>query len=98
LKNPSFRSWKIYIFLILMNFCLGGRLLAQVVYPVDVTANMIVGGSVYLGDFANPLVTANRLQYTITLRDPVETERTVYFRLKVRQNGSIIGVNLNGSR
>ncbi|MBP9133555.1 MAG: hypothetical protein KBF75_05990 [Saprospiraceae bacterium] len=98
LRNPSIRSWKIYIFLILMNICLGGNTSAQVVYPVDVTANMIVGGSVYLGDFANPLVTANRLQYTITLRDPVETERTVYFRLKVRQNGSIIGVNLNGFR
>ncbi|HRG44342.1 MAG TPA: hypothetical protein PKY97_07745, partial [Saprospiraceae bacterium] len=68
LDNHSFRSWKIYIFLFLLNICLGGKSFAQVVYPVDVTANMIVGGSVYLGDFANPLVTANRLQYTITLR------------------------------
>jgi len=71
---------------------------AQVVYPVTVTAQMISGGSVYLGDFANPMATANKLNFTLTLRDPVEAQRTVYLRLTIVQNGTVIASNPAGFR
>ena len=71
---------------------------AQTIYPVSVSSQMIIGGSVYIGDFANPMATANKLNFTLKLEDPVETERTVYFRVTIAQNGTIIAFNPIGFR
>lgn len=85
----------VILFIGLMPFL---QLKAQPVYPVTVNPQMITGGSVYIGDFANPMATANRLRYTLTLEDPVEQERTVYFRLTIVQNGTVIAANPIGFR
>ena len=82
--------------LILALFCfqmIASSVMAQTIYPVSVSSQMIIGGSVYIGDFANPMATANKLNYTLKLEDPVETERTVYFRVTIAQNGTIIASN-----
>lgn len=68
------------------------------IYPVNVRPQMIAGGSVYLGDFANPMATANRLRYVLTLQDPIEQERTVFFRLTIVQNGTVVASNPQGFR
>ncbi len=93
----AFKNWPLWV-ITCMVVLLSSRTVAQTVYPVDVTAQMIIGGSVYLGDFANPMATAHKLNYTLTLQDPVETERTVYFRLTIVQNGNVIAVNPAGFR
>lgn len=62
------------------------------VYPIALTTQPIIGGTVYLGDFANPLATADRLRFTLTLRDPLETQRSVYLRLTVVENGTIVAM------
>nr|MBP7540152.1 hypothetical protein [Saprospiraceae bacterium] len=87
--------------LILALFCfqmIASSVMAQTIYPVSVSSQMIIGGSVYIGDFANPMATANKLNYTLKLEDPVETERTVYFRVTIAQNGTIIASNPIGFR
>ena len=68
------------------------------VFPVRGEASVIVGGSVYVGDFANPMATADRLRYSLVLQDPVEQERTVYFKLSIIQNGAVIAFNPPGFR
>lgn len=80
-------------------WCASGSASAQSVkYPVEIRPQMIIGGSVYLGDFTNPMATANKLRFTLTLQDPVETERTVYFRVTIAQNNTIIASNPIGFR
>ncbi len=91
----------IYLVCYLTAFLLAASapLLAQpVVYPVRATAQMIVGGSVYIGDFANAQATADRLRFNLSLQDPVEAQRTVYFRLYIVQNGTLIASNPVGFR
>lgn len=70
----------------------------NVKYPVEIRPQMIIGGSVYIGDFTNPMATANKLRFTLTLQDPVELERTVYFRVTIAQNNTIIASNPIGFR
>lgn len=85
------------IFLLLSLICIFQSLSAQVgVYPVSVNSNVIVGGTVYLGDFTNPMATANRLRFTLTLMDPVETQRSVYFRVSIVEGGNIIATTIPG--
>jgi hypothetical protein len=102
MSNSKFRSlgWR-NLPLILALFCLqmlASSVEAQTIYPVSVSSQMIIGGSVYIGDFANPMATANKLNFTLKLEDPVETERTVYFRVTIAQNGTIIASNPIGFR
>ena len=102
MSNSKFRSlgWR-NLPLILALFCLqmlASSVEAQTIYPVSVSSQMIIGGSVYIGDFANPMATANKLNFTLKLEDPVETERTVYFRVTIAQNGTIIAFNPIGFR
>lgn len=76
-----------------------GFLTAQnVVYPVEVRPQMIAGGSVYLGDFADPLANSDKLRFTLTLQDPLEQERTVYFRVTIIQGSNVIATTINGFR
>lgn len=92
------RNW-ILIVLIALSLAPLKQVKAQpTIYPVTVRPQMIAGGSVYLGDFANPMATANRLRYVLTLEDPIEQERTVFFRLTIAQNGTIIASNPPGFR
>lgn len=91
------RNYRILVFLILI--LISGSIMAQPsIYPVRVNAQMIVGGSVYIGDFANPMATANKLNFTLTLQDPIESERTVYFKVTIIQNGTVIAMNPPGFR
>lgn len=62
------------------------------VYPVSLTTQPIIGGTVYLGDFTNPLATADRLRFTLTLRDPIETQRNVFLRMTIIENGTVVAV------
>jgi len=102
MSNSKLRSlgWR-NLPLILALFCLqmlASSVEAQTIYPVSVSSQMIIGGSVYIGDFANPMATANKLNFTLKLEDPVETERTIYFRVTIAQNGTIIASNPIGFR
>jgi len=102
MKNNLFLSYGRRILpLIITLMCLqliSFSLQSQTVYPVSVSSQMIIGGSVYIGDFTNPMATAGKLNFTLTLLDPIETQRTVYFRITIAQNGTILASNPIGFR
>jgi hypothetical protein len=59
------------------------------VFPVRVQAFPLVNATVYISDFADPAVNASRLQFDLTLLDPVEQSREVYFRISILENGRL---------
>lgn len=62
------------------------------VFPVQVQAFPLVNATVYISDFADPAVNASRLQFDLTLLDPVEQSREVYFRISILENGRLCAV------
>lgn len=81
----------ILLHLLLASICGAGLKPAMgqgTVFPVQVQAFPLVNATVYLSDFADPAVNASRLQFDVTLFDPVELSRDVYFRISIFENGT----------
>ncbi len=69
---------------------IGNCLFAQQVFPVNATAALLPPHSLVLSDYANER--SQDMLFTVTLNDPVEPTRDVYFKLTVKHNGQDIMV------
>lgn len=80
IRKYCFRYWRL-ILITLFPFM---HLCAQTVYPVQVKAYPLINATVYLSDLTN--LPFNRLKpmFELTLRDPIEESRQVYFRIVVK--------------
>jgi hypothetical protein len=81
-----------YIYILLV-FCFqmllaSHQLQAQSIFPVQATGVLIPPYSLLLSDYR--MMKSQDILYTVTLNDPVETSRNVYFRITVRNNGKDI--------
>lgn len=57
------------------------------VFPVQVRDYPLINPTVYLSDLSDMPFNALRPMYELTLRDPVELSREVYFRVTIVENG-----------
>jgi hypothetical protein len=60
------------------------------VFPVRVREYPLINPTVYLSDLSDMPFNALRPMYELTLLDPVESSREVYFRVSVQENGAEI--------
>jgi len=68
------------------------------VFPVEVIPFPLLNPTVYLSDLSDMPFNASKPVYQLTLRDPVEPSREVFFRITIIENGTqVMQTNLNGS-
>lgn len=79
---------RLTLIILVLSLGLPGSLLAQQVFPVQVTGMLIPPNSLTLSDYASQR--SNDIMYTLTLRDPIESSRLVKFRLIIENNGQEI--------
>lgn len=77
---------KIVIVLLLFLYCQVTT--AQQVFPVQVSGTLIPPYSALLSDYAE--ARSQDIIYTLTLNDPIEASRNVYFRITIISNGQEI--------
>ena len=77
-------NFKHYILTILLSIIGLYQVQAQQIYPVQATGSMIPPYSLTISDYAS--TRSQDLMYTLTLNDPIEPSRQVYFRVKVKHN------------
>ncbi len=82
-----FPLWKLIVMICLLSSHLQS-LQAQQIFPVQVNGTILPPYSALLSDYAGPR--ASDLTYTLTLNDPIELSRNVYFRITIISNGQEI--------
>ena len=73
-----------YILIIILSIIGLSPTQAQQIHPVQATGSLIPPFSTVLSDYAS--IRSQDLMYTLTLNDPIEPSRQVYFRIKVKHN------------
>ena len=89
------RTLRFWIFLpgLFLTFLLGAQ---NPVFPVQVREFPLINPTLYLNDLSDMPFNAVRPMFELTLRDPVESSRDVYFRISVRENGGeVMATNPN---
>ncbi len=90
LTFPSWggQEWVSKIVLILLTFLHFHTTQAQQIFPVQVSGTIIPPYSSLLSDYSD--ARSQDLIYTLTLNDPIEASRNVYFRITIISNGQEI--------
>lgn len=76
---------KVFVILLIQLIFCSLQIKGQTAFPVQATGVLIPPHSLLLSDYR--MMKSQDIMYTVTLNDPVEASRDVYFRITIRNNG-----------